>query len=163
MKTLLLMRHAKSSLDDPLLTDTERPLNPRGKRDAPRMGKFLRERGIVPDHVVTSGAVRARCTAEMVAAECNLAERVTVIPELYHADVSEWNQTLVAFPSDWNCVLCVGHNPGIEEFIGSLTHQYVRMPTSAIAHITCNVARWDELVPSADITIHEVWRPKELK
>ena len=163
MKTLLLMRHAKSSWDDPQLSDVERPLNPRGERDAPRMGRFLVEVGLVPDQIITSGAVRARRTSEMVAEACDLCEQVTVTHDLYHADLSEWQATLGNLCSDWNCVLCVGHNPGIEEFIGILTSQYVRMPTAAIAHLTCDVPDWDQFAHSADAMLHDVWRPKELK
>ncbi len=162
MKTLLLMRHAKSSWDDPRQADVDRPLNARGERDAPRMGRFLVEAGFAPDQIVTSGAVRARTTSMMVAEACDLGEQVTVTHDLYHADVSEWQATLGGLRSDWNCVLCVGHNPGIEEFIGILTSQYVRMPTAAIAHLTCDVPQWDQFAVTTDAVLHDVWHPKEL-
>jgi len=157
------MRHAKSSWDDPDLPDVERPLNPRGRRDAPRMGKFLSKQALVPDQIVTSSAVRARSTAEMVADECDCTDCLTLADHLYHASVDEWNETIAAFPSEWNRVLCVGHNPGLEDFLVTLTGQYLRMPTAAIAHLTCDVAQWDEFVRSSDIVVHDVWRPKELK
>jgi len=67
MKTLLVLRHAKSSWDDSALDDHERPLNQRGRRDAPRMGKLMREYGLIPDVVISSDAVRARLTAEALA------------------------------------------------------------------------------------------------
>jgi phosphohistidine phosphatase len=66
MKTLLVLRHAKSSWSDPALDDHERPLNKRGRRDAPRMGELVREYGLIPDVVISSDAVRARLTAEAV-------------------------------------------------------------------------------------------------
>ncbi|MGD9857059.1 MAG: histidine phosphatase family protein [Planctomycetaceae bacterium] len=163
MKTLLLMRHAKSSWDDPDLTDIQRPLNARGRDDAPRMGRFLRDRGLIPDHVLTSSAVRARATGESVADACQVSEKVTVTESLYQADVCAWQAVIVAFPADWNCVLCVGHNPEIEELIGTLTNRYVRMPTAAIARLTCDVPRWEEFVNSDDVSIQDVWRPKDLK
>ena len=92
MKTLLLMRHAKSSWDDPTLQDFDRPLNPRGLRDAPRMGQFLKQNAITPDQIVTSTAVRAQTTAKMVAAECKVTDRVTAISDLYHAGIDDWQE-----------------------------------------------------------------------
>ena len=162
MKTLLLMRHAKSSWDDPTLQDFDRPLNPRGHRDAPRMGQFLKENAMTPDHVVTSTAVRAQTTADFVAAQCSVSDRVTPVSDLYHANVDDWQETIQALSPDWDCVLCVGHNPGIEEFIGTITSQYIRMPTAAIAHLSCEVDDWGTFAHGASVELHQVWRPKDL-
>ena len=85
MKTLLLMRHAKSSWDDPDVADHDRPLNKRGKKDAPRMGQWLAEQGLTPEVIVTSTAKRARKTAELVAESCGCQREPIVLPELYHA------------------------------------------------------------------------------
>jgi phosphohistidine phosphatase len=163
MKTLFLMRHAKSSWDDPGLSDEERPLNSRGQQDAPRMGRFLRQGGFVPDHVVTSSAVRANATAQLVANECCCSSEITVLPELYRADVHAWQHLVWALSPAWNSVLCVGHNPEIEEFIGTLTSHYVHMPTAAVAHLTSNVAEWPQFGQEALVVMNHVWRPKDVR
>ncbi|MCA9026009.1 MAG: histidine phosphatase family protein [Planctomycetaceae bacterium] len=162
MKTLLLMRHAKSSWDDPTLQDFDRPLNPRGLRDAPRMGQFLKQNAITPDQIVTSTAVRAQTTAKMVAAECSVTDRVTSLSDLYHAGIDDWQEMVETFAADWTCVLCVGHNPGIEEYIGTITNQYIRMPTAAIAHLSSNVDDWVSFADGVNVELHEVWKPKDL-
>ena len=117
MKTLLLMRHAKAASEDAGLSDEQRPLTHRGQQDAPRMGRFLLQEGFVPDHVVTSSAVRASATAQLIAQEC-CCTAITVLPELYHADVHQWQQIVWSFSPGWNSVLCVGHNPELEEVSG---------------------------------------------
>nr|NIL98123.1 hypothetical protein [Planctomycetales bacterium]NIP70269.1 hypothetical protein [Planctomycetales bacterium] len=89
MKTLLLLRHAKSSWDDSALDDHDRPLNKRGKRDAPRMGQLLVQQDLVPDCILTSTARRARKTAEAVAKACGGVVPLTEMPELYHATAEE--------------------------------------------------------------------------
>ncbi len=162
MKTLLLMRHAKSSWDDPTLQDFDRPLNARGERDAPRMGQFLKQNAMTPDRVVTSTAVRAQATALYVAAECQLEHRVTAVSDLYHASLEDWQVTVQSLSPDWGCVLCIGHNPGIEEFIGTATSQYVRMPTAAIAHLSSDVDDWGAFAGRATVDLRQVWCPKDL-
>lgn len=157
------MRHAKSSWDDPDLTDAQRPLNDRGERDAPRMGRYLCDHGPIPDRVLTSPAVRARTTAMHVAEACRIPDRLTVMDALYQADPEDWRTTIAALPAAWNCVLCVGHNPELEEFIGVLTSRYVRMPTAAIARLTCDAPDWQAFVESDQVIVEDVWRPKEIK
>ncbi|MBX3440507.1 MAG: histidine phosphatase family protein, partial [Planctomycetaceae bacterium] len=127
------------------------------------MGRLLRDRGIIPDHVVASTARRARETAEHVAAACQIDQSITLTPDLYQADVDEWQTAIEQLSSDWNCVLCVGHNPELEELIGTLTSRFVRMPTASIAHLTCDVSVWQEFVRSDNVQIQNVWHPKEIK
>jgi phosphohistidine phosphatase len=162
MKTLLLMRHAKSDRKDADLSDEERPLTRRGQQDAPRMGRFLREKGLVPDHVVTSSAVRANATAQLVAQEC-CGTQIAVLPALYHADVHEWQQMVWSFSPGWNSVLCVGHNPELEELIGTLTGHYVHMTAAAIAHLTCDVDQWPQFGQDALVVMNHVWRPEDVR
>ena len=85
MKTLLILRHAKSSWKDASLADHDRPLNKRGKRDAPRMGRLLQEQDLVPDRIISSTAKRARNTAKAVAKACNCKDKVELTSEFYHA------------------------------------------------------------------------------
>lgn len=162
MKTLLLMRHAKSSWQDASLPDHDRPLNARGKRDAPRMGQWLREQDLVPELIVSSSARRARKTADKVAAACHYPHEVLRERSLYHAGPEDWYTFVRTLPADVDRALCIGHNPGLEEFVYRLTLTYVRMTTAAIAHIRLPVDAWSELDNSIDGELVDVWRPKEL-
>src|SRR4029450_11617432 len=89
MKTLLVLRHAKSSWNDPALDDHERPLNKRGRRDAPRMGELVREYGLIPDIVISSDAVRARLTAEAVAEAARYTGEIMLDQHLYMASPAD--------------------------------------------------------------------------
>jgi phosphohistidine phosphatase len=162
MKTLLLMRHAKSSWDDPQLDDHDRPLNPRGQRDAPRMGSWLHRQAFAPDRIVTSTALRARTTAEIVARQCGVEQRITTTPDLYHASADDWRDTIQQLPATDQHVLCVGHNPGLEDFLAASVGRFVRMPTAAIAHLTFDVGQWQDVVGADDATLVDVWSPKGL-
>lgn len=162
MRNLLLMRHAKSSWDDPRLDDHDRPLNPRGERDAPRMGVLLRDEGLLPDRIVCSTALRARTTAQMVAQECQIEDCVTATADLYHAAADEWCRTIRQLPEYETTILCVGHNPGLEDFLAGTTGQHVVMPTAAIAHLSYGDLEWDEVDGHSDATLMALWRPKDL-
>jgi phosphohistidine phosphatase len=155
------MRHAKSSWDNPAHDDHERPLNKRGRRDAPRMGRWLREQSIQPDLIVSSSACRAQETAERLAPECGSAEFQTE-PRLYHASPETWTNIVRALPDAANRVLCIGHNPGIEEFLGLLVRDGVSMPTAAIACIELPIEAWRDFDVNRSVRLCEVWRPKDL-
>lgn len=135
-RRLLLLRHAKSNWEDPALPDHKRPLAPRGERDAPRMGAELARRGRVPDRVLVSSARRARQTADRFLPAAGVDPEIQeVIPELYAASPVTLQRLLSAVPGAWRCVLVIGHNPGLEEWIERLTGQTQRMPTAALACI----------------------------
>jgi phosphohistidine phosphatase len=116
MKTLLVLRHAKSSWNDPALDDHERPLNKRGRRDAPRMGELLREHGLIPDVVISSDAVRARLTAEAVAGAAGYAGAIVLDPRLYLAGPADILSLLQRVRGKAETVMIVGHNPGLESW-----------------------------------------------
>jgi phosphohistidine phosphatase len=162
MKTLLLMRHAKSSWDDPDLADHDRPLNKRGKREAPRMGRWLARQDFVPELIVSSTAERARATAEKLAQACEYRGEITHSEGLYHASPASWYEVLRGLPETATRVLCVGHNPELEEVLHALSGGRSRMPTAAIAHLELPVDRWCGLTPQLRATLHAVWRPKEI-
>jgi phosphohistidine phosphatase len=115
MKTLLVLRHAKSSWNDPARDDHERPLNKRGRRDGPRMGELVREYGLLPDLVISSDAVRARLTAEAMAEAARYAGEVLLDQHLYLASPAEILSRLRAVRESAGTVMIVGHNPGLEE------------------------------------------------
>lgn len=161
MKTLLLMRHAKSSRDDPALADHERPLNDRGRRDAPMMGARLAGAGLAPDAIVSSDALRARQTAEAAAAACGYRKDIRYLAALYAAEPATYLAALRELPDDTNTVLAVGHNPEIEGLIQLLAGREVTMPTAAIAHLDLPVERWGGLTSSTSARLIELLRPKD--
>jgi phosphohistidine phosphatase len=161
MKTLLILRHAKSSKDDPDLDDHARPLNDRGERDAPRMGKLLRELDMVPDRIVSSTAVRARATAEAAAKASGYEGKVDLESTLYLAEPDEYIEVVSKTPKNVRSVLVVGHNPGLERLVEKLTRKREELPTAALAKVTFDLDDWKDL-PGAKGKLEDVWRPKEL-
>lgn len=142
VKTLLLMRHAKSSWRDARLDDHERPLNGRGRRAAPIMARLLQERGLSPDHILTSSAVRAQDTARTVAEELGYQGPFEVTRGLYLADVKSYLTAIADLPRAAVRPLLVGHNPGISELVLTLTGTEVDMPTAAIALVELDCEEW---------------------
>ncbi|GAA4393246.1 histidine phosphatase family protein [Hymenobacter koreensis] len=138
------MRHAKSSWSFDDLSDKERPLNDRGRTDAPRMGQALAQRGICPDLLVSSSAVRALSTAALVAHEVNYpADRVHVIDAIYGADVNQLVQIIRDLPDSTQSVLLVGHNPTITDAVNVLSPSSVNdMPTAAVVCLHFQAASW---------------------
>ena len=146
MKTLLLVRHAKSSWGDQTLPDHERPLNHRGRRDAPRAGARLRERGVVPDAIVTSTAVRARSTAVILAEALGLGSgRIVEDDRLYGATPDGLLDLIRALDDESASVMLVGHNPEIGELASRLSDEIADMPTCAVAEIRFDIAGWAEV------------------
>src|SRR3970040_1513796 len=123
MKNLLVLRHAKSSWNDPALDDHERPLNKRGRRDGPRMGELVREYGLIPDIVIASDAVRAQLTAETVADAARYAGEILLDRHLYMAGPADIVSLLQTVRENAETVMIVGHNPGLEELVEQLTGQ----------------------------------------
>ena len=161
MRLLLVLRHAKSSWDDSSLDDHERPLNRRGRRDAPRMGDLVREQQLVPDLIVSSDAERARLTAEAVAEAAGYRQRLVMDPRLYLASAGELIAVLQALPSDARTVMIVGHNPGLEELVSRLTGAQHDLPTGALAAIQLPVASWNDVAISTAGRLLNLWRPKD--
>ena len=163
MKTLLVLRHAKSSWDDSRLDDHDRPLNDRGEADAPRVGEFVRASDLMPDAIISSDAVRARSTAEAMAAAAGFPGTILLEPRLYHAGVAEIVDVLASVvDEDVETVMIVGHNPGLEELVARLTGAHETLPTAALARIALPVERWSELTAATRGTLDGLWRPKEL-
>jgi len=163
LKTLLLLRHAKSSWANPALDDHERPLKERGRRDAPRMGNLIRVRRLSPDVIISSDAVRARQTAEAVAETAGCADRILIEPRLYHAGPASIVAVLQIVPdAKAETVMIVGHNPGLEGLIARLTGEHPDLPTAALAQIVLPIVRWRDLEMSTGGTLLALWRPKDL-
>lgn len=162
MKTLLLMRHAKSSWKDESLDDHDRPLNKRGKRDAPRMGEFLRDQRLVPDYILCSSARRARKTAEAVAFAAGYRGETRITSELYMAPPSRILEILAQTPSQFASVLLLSHNPSLEELLEQLTGQSRAITTAAVAHLQLEIESWSEVTAKSRATLLDLWQPRGL-
>jgi phosphohistidine phosphatase len=154
MPTLIVVRHAKA--DSPLGTpDADRPLSPRGTRDAKAAGDALRAGGRRPDRVICSTALRARQTV----AGLDLDSAVTLESRVYGADVDDLLDLLREQVDDPGVLLLVGHNPSLHELVLSLTGAPGdRFPTSATAVITFEGA-WSELTPGTGRLV-SIWTPR---
>jgi phosphohistidine phosphatase len=145
MKTLLLLRHAKSDWDDPALRDFDRPLAPRGLRDAPQIGKALRKRGPLPDLIVSSPAARAKATIEAVVNAAKLTSKLQFDEAIYGASSAELMKLIRRLPGSSSCALLAGHNPGFEDLVGRLTGSHERMPTAALACVEFQIDHWEDV------------------
>ena len=147
MKTLYLMRHAKSSWSFDDLTDKERPLNDRGRDDAPMMGQALAKRNIHLDLLVSSPAVRALSTAALVAHEINYPPaQIEVVERIYRAEVLDMLDIVRGLPDQAESVLLVGHNNTITDFANLLSpSQLNEMPTASIVCLKFSCDRWAEV------------------
>ena len=150
MKKLTLIRHAKSSWKDPYLSDFERPLNNRGQNDLPGLAQRARRFQLIPDLILSSGAVRALTTARAVAREIELSEQqLEVVPELYESCYETLLNVLQNQPDQHRHIMLVGHNPGLEDLAYYLTHEAdLLCPTAAMLHIHLSVTSWSELAES---------------
>lgn len=162
MKTLLILRHAKSSWKKPGSADHERPLNKRGKRDAPRMGQLVEQEDLVPDLIVTSTAKRALVTAEVVAENSGYEGEVRLERSFYMGDPEAYLEVLRQLPDEIQTVMVVGHNPGLEELLEELVMEPDRLPTAALARVDLPIQSWQELDDEVVGELVNLWRPREL-
>ena len=153
MKLLTLLRHAKSSWDNPGMADYDRPLNDRGRRDAPFVGQFFQQVGLTPDLIVSSPARRARQTCDLFAQEAGYNTRIRWEENIYAASSDSLLAVVRSLRDDAGHVLMVGHNPGFEDLAGALIGAdgpgaySLRMPPAAAAHLVLAVDVWRETQP----------------
>jgi phosphohistidine phosphatase SixA len=163
-RRLVLMRHAKSSWKSDAETDHERPLNERGKRDAPRVAKRLVELGWIPEMVLSSDSERTRQTWERAKAAFAAEPPITFTRRLYLAGIGEVRSELTQVPSDVRTLMLLGHNDGWEEVLTFLTGEDHRLPTASAALLEAPGTTWTEAWNEAPKwKIHEIVRPKELR
>ena len=162
MKSLLLLRHAKSSWKQSELSDHDRPLNKRGKGAAPVMGALLQDEDLIPDLILCSSAVRTHKTALIVAEACSYTGEIKQTRELYLADPQDYVDILRHVADKHARVLVVGHNPGLEMLIEALTGEATSMPTAALAYIELSLKRWRDLDLNTKCKLVNVWRPKDV-
>ncbi len=162
MKTLFLMRHAKSSWGDANLSDFERPLNERGLSAAPLIGKIMFDRQFQPELIISSPAERAKQTAMLVKEAAQIDGEINFDKRIYEANFPTLVQILAETGEDVESVLFIGHNPGFENLLNVLTGAAQPMPTAALAVIDLNINNWREITPNCG-TLRVLIRPKDEK
>lgn len=147
MKTLLVIRHAKSSWDVTTISDFDRSLNERGKRDVPMMAQRLLDKNIVIDAFVSSPAKRAKKTAELFCTTFNKSkEDIILASPLYHATPEVFFDIVENLDENYQTVAIFSHNPGITEFVNELAEDVMvdNMPTCSIFAVQINAAKWKD-------------------
>ncbi len=147
MKRIYLVRHAKSSWAEMDLTDFDRPLNDRGKKDAPVMAERLRKKKTDIDALISSPALRAKSTAILFSKELDIKEKKIIYEEaLYHAGVSTFNTVIESMDEDHKEIVLFSHNPGITDFANTLAEnvQIDNMPTCSIFAVEADVKKWKD-------------------
>lgn len=162
MKSLYLIRHAKSSWDYPELRDIERPLNKRGRRDAPFMGSLLKGKGVRPDLLLSSPATRAYATAVFFAEALDYpVEQIRVAPVIYHGGEGDIFDLVRTLDDALHTVLLFGHNPALTGLANRFTHTYIpNVPTCGIVQVASPAARWADF-SEADARFVEFLYPKQ--
>lgn len=147
MRTLLLVRHAKSSWDNPALSDKERPLNKRGKDDAPKMGKLLKKRDFQPDLIVSSPAKRAYSTAKRIAKELDYNKcSIETDEALYMADTEDFYGAISKVPGNVYSLMLFSHNYGITHFANFISDSGIEnIPTCGLVRIDFEMESWKEI------------------
>ncbi|HMB40895.1 MAG TPA: histidine phosphatase family protein [Balneolaceae bacterium] len=164
MKTILIMRHAKSSWSSPYLKDFDRPLNSRGKNDAPKMGLFLKQKQVIPQKIYCSPAKRTRATLKKVLKEINADEGIAeFVDDLYFSGYDAYIEAIRSTSPEKDIVMTLGHNPMTEESISILSSTPVRQPvkTATIACLTCSIANWSDIKPGS-CELKWITGPKDL-
>jgi phosphohistidine phosphatase len=170
MKTLILMRHAKSAWDDSHQKDIDRPLSARGQKAAPRMGKWLEAEGYQPDVVLCSAARRTRDTLDLIRPHLPRSAVVELTQSLYLAGPRDMLTEIGKVPATAETVMLLGHNPGMGNLAGllagsgeerALADMHGKFPTAAIAVLGFNVSRWGDLEPGGGV-LRAFMRPRDL-
>jgi len=162
MKTLLLLRHAKSSWKESDVKDFDRPLNQRGLKAAPTIGRLLRKRKLEPDLVLSSPAERARQTTQLVLDAAGLKTELRYDERIYEASAGRLLEIISQLDDEADVVMMVGHNPGFEELLEALTGEAHSLSTAALASVELDIEKWDKVRPGVNRLAWLV-KPKELK
>ena len=160
MKKLILMRHAKSDWNHQNLSDHQRPLNSRGKRDAPRMGALLQQEGVEIDAIFCSTAHRTRETLALLLEEYTFEGEVRFVKELYEADLHDYLDLLAELPDDVGSAMLIGHNPTMSSALEFFTDSFEPFKTAAIAYIELDTESWGTLLENNEGKLLGYWTPK---
>ncbi len=162
MKILTIVRHAKSSWKDSSLPDNKRPLNRRGERDAPEMGRRIQEHGIRPSLIVSSPAVRAWTTAKVIAQAISYPrEFLQKEDRLYLASLDDILDVVVAQDNGFNNLMVIGHNPGLTDFVNFLVSGLTNnLPTAGVVSVQIDQDNWSLYErPATELLVHD-WPKK---
>ena len=163
MKTLLVMRHAKSSWKNQELPDHDRPLKKRGRKDIANMAKILTKKALTPDLILSSDAVRAKDTASLMKDKLNYKGKIELLEEFYMAEPEVYLQKIAQVSEKVDTLLIVGHNPGLEGLVMTLGDKITSLPTGSIAKIYLFVDKWKEVTAETDGEINHLWIPEEYR
>lgn len=159
MKTLLIMRHAKSSFKDPTLTDPDRPLNKRGKKEAPMMGEWVKDQELIPQTILSSPALRASQTAHLLAETCEFKQDIVYVNSLYLGEPEAYIGALKGLPDSIERVMVIGHNPGLEGLLQQLSGQVQALPPASIAYLALPISQWQTLTLETECELMGVFYP----
>ncbi len=162
MKTLFVLRHAKSSWDNADLPDFARPLNERGLKAAPLMGKFIYKNQLQPKLILSSPAERAKQTAILIKENAQIGGEIRYDERIYEASPSRLLEVISEQSDKIQLVMLVGHNPGLEGLLKILTDEIQPMPTAALAVIDLKISKWSGISSSTG-NLRMLIRPKEIK
>ena len=162
MKTILLMRHAKSSWESKNQDDWERPLSKRGRKNAGQIGELLKDEKLIPDLILASSAVRVHQTMDIVMDEIHFRGDYYSLNRLYMAEVEVYAQEIQRLNDDTATVLVIGHSPSLDVFLQMVTGKVESLPTSAVAYLTFAIDSWAEFKLEARGELVNLWTPKEL-
>ena len=164
-KYLILIRHAKSSWENPSLRDFDRPLNGRGQRDAPEMGRRLAEKEIIADLMLTSPANRAITTCQTIAEKIGYPlKAIEKDEEIYHAGPSTLLEVVRSIDDSWRTVLLFGHNPGFTDFANALNNTDIEnIPTCGMVSIKFEVNSWQDISYGSGIQLEFDYPKKKQK
>jgi phosphohistidine phosphatase len=151
MKTLYLIRHAKSSWEDITLNDFDRPLNDRGKKDAPLMGHVLKQQQILPDLMLSSPAKRAYSTGKKIAKAIGYSKKdIQTDKKIYHAEPNQILAIIQLLPESEHAVMLIGHNPGLTDLSNLLCRKHIdNIPTCGVVCIEFDVEKWNQIIPES--------------
>lgn len=156
------MRHAKSSWEGKHEDDRERPLSKRGKKNAAQMGELLKEEKFTPDLILSSSAVRARVTAEVIMDTLGYHGDVCFLNSLYLAEVDAYLKELRRLDDHVDCVLIISHNPGLESLLQTMVDKIEALPTASVAYLNIHIDSWKDYTGDSQAELVKVWKPKDL-
>jgi len=150
MKEILLLRHAKSSWDNELIEDFDRPLKEKGKKDALVMAEYIKQSDLIPEYIICSEAIRTKETLDIILQKINFSSNIKIsyTRKIYEADVSDILQLISETDNKFNRIMLIGHNPGMERTVVELTKKEFPFPkfsTCGLAYLKSNINDWKEI------------------
>ncbi len=163
MKTLLLMRHTKSSWKDENLSDLERPLKKRGKKDAKLIAKEIKKNDLIPDLILSSTATRAKETVEVLTETLDYQGKIKYLDEFYMGEPQDFIDALKDVKNKYDIVLIVAHNPGLEAYLQIIDGEIEAVPTGGLGYLVLVLDDWKDISLETMGDLIGFWKPKELR